>query len=132
MAIIMQLNGERAQVVLRETIEDIEKKLNECLVGEKLPAVGSEDQALVVSDISSDHSFITVKGWHGKRMIVLKPFDNIKTMTEEKDEIVAKKMADEKVRQEEIEKQRKMEDAKNGLKGRIDPIHLFPGKKEPH
>ena len=118
MAIIMQLNGERAQVVLRETIEDIEKKLKD-IQGNKI----GEYQ---------EQSFLVVKGWHGKRMIVMDPFKTIKTMTEEKDEIVAKKMADEKVRQEEIEKQRKMEDAKNGLKGRIDPIHLFPGKKEPH
>ncbi len=127
MALLVNIKGSRSSLVCKDKLEDVEKRLEEIANPQTIVDGGDGHQL----ELRSDHSYITFTGWHGKRIIILQPFDNLISMVEEKDDVVEKQQALEKASRELAEKKQREEIAKAG--GKIELINMFPNKKKtPH
>lgn len=83
MALVIYLKGEGNQaLVVKGTMEELEKQMNRVREGE------TKD--------------ITFAGWHGKKIKIFKPRDNISHIIEESDAQMKKNMEENKRRTEEM------------------------------
>lgn len=116
MALLVNMEGNKGALVCRDKVEDVDKKLKAI----EIKKLG--DATL--------QTYITLTGWHGKKVIIMEPFKNIVSIVEEDDTVVDKQQKLSQAKRDIQEKKQREQIQAEG--GKVELINMFPNKKKTH